>query len=49
MFLIKVVEKIKTRILRLVIIFFRKSYCLWDNMEKYGVTGEAADDSLIRG
>jgi hypothetical protein len=34
MFQIKVIEKIKTHILRLVT-FLRKSCRLWDNVEKY--------------
>jgi len=40
MFRRKVVEKIKTRIL-CPITFFWKSYLLWDNVEKYGRTGQA--------
>jgi uncharacterized membrane protein YcfT len=35
MFQTKVVDKIKTRLLRSVI-FFWKSYHLWDNAEKHG-------------
>ena len=42
MFQIKVVKKIKTRILCSAT-FFRKSCCLWDNVEKYGGAREAAD------
>ena len=28
--------------------FFRKSFALWDNVEKYGTAGKATDDSVIR-
>jgi len=27
--------------------FFRKSYGLWDNLEKYGKAGQAADNNII--
>jgi uncharacterized protein (UPF0305 family) len=47
MFQTKVVEKIKTRILCLAT-FFRKSYRLWDNVEKYGTARQATDDNIIR-
>jgi hypothetical protein len=43
----KAVEKIKTHILR-SITFFRKSRRLWDNVEKYGRSGQATDDNTIR-
>jgi hypothetical protein len=45
MFQTKVVEKIKTHILCSVT-FFRKSYCLWDNVEKYGRAREATNDNM---
>ena len=41
---IEVVEKIKTHILCSVT-FFRKSYRVWDNVEKCGGTREAANDN----
>jgi hypothetical protein len=47
MFRIKVVEKIKTHILCSVT-FSQKSYCLWDNVEKYCTAGQATDDSIIQ-
>jgi hypothetical protein len=47
MFQTKVVEKIKTHILRSVT-FFRKSFRLWDNVEKFGRAGEASDDITRR-
>jgi len=43
---IKAAEKIKTHILRSTT-FFRKSYHLWDNVEKYGRKGEATDAKNI--
>jgi hypothetical protein len=43
----KVVDKIKTHILS-SIIFFRKSCRLWDNVEKYGIVGQATHDNIIR-
>jgi hypothetical protein len=43
----KVLEKIKTHILY-SITFSRKSCRLWDNVEKYGSAGQAADDNIIR-
>ena len=45
MFRKKVVEKIKTHILR-SITFFRTSRRLWDNMEKYFRTRQATDDNM---
>ena len=39
----KIVEEIKTRILY-SIPFFRKSYRLWDNVEKYCTAWQATDD-----
>jgi hypothetical protein len=47
MFEIKVLDKIKTHILCSVT-FFRKSYRLWDNVEKYGTARQAADGNIIR-
>ena len=43
MFQTKVVEKLKTHIL-FSVTFFRKSYLLWDNVEKYCSAGQEADD-----
>jgi len=40
MFQTKVVEKIKTHN------FFRKSRCLWANVEKYGRAGQATDENV---
>ena len=45
MFRTNVVEKIKTHLFCLVSFFFRKSCRLWDNLGKYGRTGQAAGDS----
>ena len=42
---IEVVEKIKTHVLCSVT-FFRKSFLLWDNVEKCGGAREAADDIM---
>jgi hypothetical protein len=47
MFQTKAVEKIRTHILCSVT-FFRKSYRLWDNVEKYATAGQTTDDSIIR-
>jgi hypothetical protein len=47
MFQTKVVDKIKTHIL-CSITFSRKSYRLWDNVEKYGTARQATDDNIIR-
>ena len=41
----KVVEKIKTHILCSVV-FFRNSYRLWDNVEKYCVAGQTTQDNM---
>jgi len=43
----EIIDKIKTHILRSVTCF-RKSYRLWDNVEKYGTSGQSTDDSIIR-
>jgi hypothetical protein len=43
-----VVEKIKTHILCSITFFFKKSYRLWDNVEKYGRARQATDDNIIR-
>ena len=45
MFQTKVVGKIKTHILCSVT-FFRKSCCLWDNVEKYCRAGQTTDDNM---
>jgi hypothetical protein len=45
MFQTKFVEKIKTHALCSVT-FFRKSCCLWDNVEKYGTPRQATDDNI---
>ena len=42
----KFVENTKTHIL-CSITFFRKSCSLWNNVEKYGKTGQATDENLI--
>ena len=47
MFVTKFVIKIKTYILRSVSFFSRKSYRLWDNVEKYGTARQATDDNTI--
>ena len=44
---ITAVQKIKTHILR-SIIFYRKSCCLWDNVEKYGMARQATNDNIVR-
>ena len=43
----KVVQQIKTHILRSKTLFW-KSCRLWDNVEKYGTTGQVADDNIMR-
>jgi hypothetical protein len=40
----KLVQKIKTHVLYSVT-FFRKSYFLWDNVEKYFPSGQATDEN----
>jgi hypothetical protein len=47
MFQTKFVEKIKTHILCSITFFFRKSWLLWDNVEKYGTARQATDDNII--
>ena len=42
----KVVEKIKTHIL-CSITFSRKSYYLWDNVEKYCRSRQATDENMV--
>jgi hypothetical protein len=43
----KVVEKIKAPILYSIkFFFFRKSYCSYDNVEKYCRVGQATDDNM---
>ena len=44
----EIVDKIKTHILCLKPPPPRKSYRLWDNVEKYGTVGEAIDDNITR-
>ena len=44
----KIVDKIKTHILRWKMFFSRKSCRLWDNVEKFDRTGEATDDLIRR-
>jgi len=41
----KVVEKIKTHI-TCSVTFFRNSYRLWDNVEKYSRAGRTTDDNM---
>jgi len=45
MFQTKVVKKIKTHFV-FSNFFFRKSHCLWENVEKYCRTGQATDDDM---
>ena len=45
MFQTKVVENIKTHIL-CSMTFSRKSYRLWDKVEKYYTAGQAIDDNM---
>jgi hypothetical protein len=45
MFQVKVEEEIKTHILYSAT-FSRKSYCLWDNVEKYRSAKQATDDNI---
>ena len=45
MFQTKVIKKIKTHIL-CSITFYRKSYRLWDNVEKYCRAGQTTDDMM---
>jgi hypothetical protein len=42
----KILEKIKTQILRSITLF-RKSRCLWDNMERYGTARQVTDDKIL--
>jgi hypothetical protein len=43
----KIVEKIKTQILYLIIVIHPRQSChLWDNVEKHGTAGQAAGDSF---
>jgi len=46
MFRTQVVEKIKTHITHSVTSFSRKSYRLWDNVEKYCRARQATDDNM---
>jgi hypothetical protein len=47
MFQTEVTEKIKTHLCSITF-FFRKSYRLWDNVEKYGTASQATGDNVIR-
>jgi hypothetical protein len=47
MFQTEVAEKVKTQILCSTNVF-QKSYCLWDNVEKYGRARQATDDNIIQ-
>jgi hypothetical protein len=47
MFPTEVVERIKTRILYIIIFFPRKSCRLWDNVERYSRARQATDDNTI--
>jgi hypothetical protein len=47
MFWTKVIEKIKTYILFNNVFFFRKSFRLRNNVEKYCTAGQATDDNII--
>jgi hypothetical protein len=47
MFQTKFVEKIKTYILYSITFFSRKSWRLWDNVEKYGTAAQATDDNTM--
>ena len=44
MFQTEVAEELKTHIL-LSLTFFRESWRLWDNVEKYCIAGQATDDN----
>jgi len=46
MFQTKVVEQIKTHVLYLINLFFRKLYRLWGNVEKYCRSGQASDYNM---
>jgi hypothetical protein len=46
MFQTKVVEKIRTHILCYVTLFFKKWWCLWDNVEKWCTAVQATDDNM---
>ena len=47
MFQSKFVDKIEIHILfAMILFFFRKSCCLWDNVEKYGTAVEAPDENM---
>ena len=48
MFQADVLEKIKKTYCMLNIFFFRKSFRVWDNVEKYGRDGQATDDKVER-
>ena len=44
----KFYRKSETHILCSVTFFFRKSFCLWDNVEKYCTARKATDDNMAR-
>jgi hypothetical protein len=48
MFRTKIVEKVETHILYSITFFPRKSCRLWDNVEKYGMAGQATDGNITR-
>jgi len=48
MFQTKFVEKIGTNI-SFSVTCFRKSYCLWDKVEKYRTAGQATNDNMAHG
>jgi hypothetical protein len=48
MFHTKFVEKIKTRIICSITIFFFESVSFMRNVEKYGTAGQATDDNTIQ-
>ena len=46
MFQIKIVDKIKKKHILCSVTFYRKSWRLWDNVEKYGTAGLATLDKM---
>jgi hypothetical protein len=48
MFQTKLVEKIKTNILRLMTLFFRKLCRFWGNVDNYWRIGQVTDDNIVR-
>jgi hypothetical protein len=45
MFHIKFLDKVKSKMLCSITVFFRKSYRLRDNVEKYGTARQATDEN----